>query len=201
MGTRTTGGARLRRQDIVAAVARLIAEKGLAALTMRDIAGQLRCSVGTLPHYFKGKDEMVAAALKWSNDRVMARIEEMAQRGIALENMVPIIISVLPLDEQSDLEWRVRMCLWDSATTNPQLLTAVEEVRDGAMEMLQRLIGHLQRQGEIEPGVPAEAICQTLYHLAVGMGFNLLLLPLAERSAQVLPLVSYIEFLRPRAQA
>lgn len=189
---------KLKRAEIISAVAGLIAKEGLASLTMRNIASHLNCSVGTLPHYFKGKDEIVSETLRWSNERIMSRLEMMPLDGITLDMMGPIIISSLPLDEQSDTEWRIRLCLWDYAVTNSEMLAAVSEVKQSSLRVLHRLIGHLQERGEISGEVPTDAICQTFYHLAIGLGFNLLQIPLSERNAQVLPLISYIEVLRPK---
>jgi len=112
----TTATRTLSREDIVAAVADLIVDQGSSALTMRTIAARLGCSVGTLPHYFKGKDEIVAATLDWSNERIMGRLNAMPGE-MSIEVLLPIVISSLPLDEQSDREWRIRLCLWDHALT------------------------------------------------------------------------------------
>jgi AcrR family transcriptional regulator len=117
----TTASRTLSKDDIVAAVADLIVEQGLSALTMRTIAAKLGCSVGTLPHYFKGKDEIVAATLNWSNERIMGRLNAMPPGELSVETLLPVVISSLPLDEQSDREWRIRLCLWDHGLTQPAL--------------------------------------------------------------------------------
>lgn len=189
--------ARLNRQDIIATVAHLIAQKGLSALTMRTIANHVGCSVGSLPHYFAGKDEIVAEALNWSNERILNRLNTMPLEEVSVDTLIPIVISSLPLDEQSDIEWRVRLCLWEYATTNDELLEKVEDVRQQTLEVLNRLLGHLQKQGLIVDNLPAREIGISIYHLAIGLGFNLLHNPLAEREKHVLPLISYIDYLKP----
>ena len=65
--TSKTADHKLSRDDIIAAVAELIAEPGLENLTMRNIASHDGCSVGALPHYVDGKHDIAVAALIWSN--------------------------------------------------------------------------------------------------------------------------------------
>ena len=55
-----------RREEVAGAAARLIAEKGLEALTTRALAKSLGCSIGVLSHYFSSKEEIVIAAFRWA---------------------------------------------------------------------------------------------------------------------------------------
>lgn len=105
---------KLSRDDIIESVAYLIAEQGLETLTMRNIAKHVGCSVGTLPHYFEGKDDIVIAALNWSHERIFKRLDSATQNDQPqLDNLYPLISASMPIDEVSDIEWRVRLCLWD----------------------------------------------------------------------------------------
>ena len=82
---------KLSRDDIIASVAALIAEEGLDTLTMRNIARHVGCSVGSLPHYFDGKDDIVDAALNWSNERIFSRIGSLPQNEIHVESLYPLL--------------------------------------------------------------------------------------------------------------
>lgn len=198
MPNKNTVDHKLSRQDIISTVALLIADKGLESLTMRTIANHVGCSVGSLPHYFKGKEEIVTAALNWSNERILNRIHTMPLEEVTVDTLIPVVISSLPLDKQSDIEWRVRLCLWDYATTNPEMLAAVKAIKKQVLTVLNQLLSHLQKKAYIATDLPAEAIGSALYHLAIGLGFNLLHTSLDKREEHVLPLISYIDFLRPR---
>lgn len=186
----------LSRDDIVAAVADLIVEQGLSALTMRTIAAKLGCSVGTLPHYFKGKDEIVAATLNWSNERIMGRLNAMPPGELSVETLLPVVISSLPLDEQSDREWRIRLCLWDHGLTQQALQQTLHDVMAQANEVLERIISHLQQRQLLTSSIDARIIATTLFHLTIGMSFNMLHQPLNERHALLHPLTHYIDTLR-----
>ena len=96
---------KLSRDDIITAVAELIAEQGLENLTMRNIANHVGCSVGTLPHYFDGKDDIVVAALKWSNERIFSRLGNMPLAELRLTALYPLISAAMPTDNYADIEW------------------------------------------------------------------------------------------------
>lgn len=184
------------KQSMIAKVAVLIAEKGIADLTMRNIANHVGCSVGTLPHYFSGKEDIVTAALNWSNERILSRIDGMPTHEISLDSMVPLVLASFPLDEQSDMEWRVRLAFWDYAATHSELLEALTSVKNEAMAVLGGIIAFLQEKGEIKADRDPEVMGQTIYHLSTGLGFNLLHLPISGREQGLEPMIEYINSLR-----
>ena len=51
-----------RRDDIVRATLRLVARKGFAGVTLREVATEVGVVHGLLRHYFSSRDELVAAA-------------------------------------------------------------------------------------------------------------------------------------------
>lgn len=52
------------RETLVEGCTRLFADRGYASLTMREIAGALHVSTGTLYHYFPAKDALFAAVVR-----------------------------------------------------------------------------------------------------------------------------------------
>ena len=187
---------KLSRDDIIAAVADLIAEQGLENLTMRNIARNVGCSVGTLPHYFDGKDDIVIAALNWSNERIFSRLGSMEVDEIHLENLYPLIRTAMPVDGLSDTEWRVRLCLWDYAATNEEMRETVNAINDQVTDLLKGLMDHLQDCGEIKADQDKDVTAMALFHMCIGGGFNMLHTPLDEREAKLQPLLQYIESIR-----
>lgn len=187
---------KLSRNDIVAAVAHLIAEQGLESLTMRNIARHIGCSVGTLPHYFEGKDDIVIAALNWSNERILGRLSNLPASEIHLETLYPLLTAAMPTDRQSDMEWRVRLCLWDYAVTNEEMRESVNAIEDAAIHTLNSLVGYLQEAGEISNATDANTIALTMYHMCIGASFNMLHKSMEGRDLQLQPLFSYLEGIR-----
>ena len=187
---------KLSRDDIITAVAELIAEQGLENLTMRNIAKQVGCSVGTLPHYFDGKDDIVIAALNWSNERIFSRLGNMEMDEILLETFYPLMRTAMPVDGVSETEWRVRLCLWDYAVTNEEMRETVNNINSSVTELLKEILDHLLENGEIKAQADKDTTALTLLHMFIGGGFNMLHTPLAEREAKLQPLFNYIESLR-----
>lgn len=192
----TSNTDKLNRNDIITVVAHLIAEQGLENLTMRNIARHVGCSVGTLPHYFEGKTDIVIAALNWSGERIFGRLNEMNPMQISLDNLYPIISTSMPLTEQADIEWRVRLCLWDYAVTDPEMKQSVSETTTIAHTILESLIVKLQNKGEIRKNIDPESGALMLYHLCVGAGFSMLHLPFDQREKLLLPLTNMIDNLK-----
>ena len=187
---------KLSRDDIIAAVAGLIADQGLENLTMRNIARNVGCSVGTLPHYFDGKDDIVIAALNWSNERIFSRLGNMSVDEIHLETLYPLMRTAMPVDGVSDTEWRVRLCLWDYAATNEEMRATVNSINESVTDLLKGLLDHLQDKGEIKADQDKDVAALALLHMCIGGGFNMLHSPLEEREAKLQPLFNYIESIR-----
>ncbi len=187
---------KLSRDDIISAVAHLIAEEGLEKLTMRHIAKQVGCSVGTLPHYFSGKEDIVIAALNWSSDRIMTRLSAMPPSEINLENLYTLMSASMPLTDLSDIEWRVRMSLWDYAVTNEDTRDTVHAISKVANEILVELIAYLQSVGEVRKELNQEATALAIYQMCIGAGFTMLHTPMDTREAQLIPLYNFIENIR-----
>lgn len=186
---------KLSRDDIITAVAELIAEQGLENLTMRNIANHVGCSVGTLPHYFDGKDDIVVAALKWSNERIFSRLGNMPLAELRLTALYPLISAAMPTDNYADIEWRVRLCLWDYAVTNTEMRSQVIEINETVVNLLSDIIEQLQACGDISCEHDKTITAMTLYQLCIGGGFNMLHSAIDERQSKLKPLLNYIESL------
>lgn len=187
-----------RREEVAEAAARLIAEKGLEALTTRALAKSLGCSIGVLSHYFSSKEEIVIAAFRWADQRIDLRMQEASAQGnLSLDHFFPIIKAGLPLDEESDLEWRVRLNLHTFALTHQDSLEAELEKNTQNRSLMHTMIKALQAQGELRSDIDAEDITNIAFDLVIGMAKNLIMRPFSEREARAEYLFRMIEQLRP----
>lgn len=64
-----------RRDQLVAAATDFVLEHGLIGLSLRPLAAALGTSDRMLLYHFAGKDDLVAAVLRESNDRSVGRID------------------------------------------------------------------------------------------------------------------------------
>jgi TetR/AcrR family transcriptional regulator, transcriptional repressor of bet genes len=63
-----------RRQSLIEATARCLAHNGVQGTTVRGICAEAGVSPGLLRHYFAGIDDCIAAAYRWTGDRVQAAL-------------------------------------------------------------------------------------------------------------------------------
>jgi TetR/AcrR family transcriptional regulator, transcriptional repressor of bet genes len=65
-----------RRQSLIEATARCLARHGAQGTSVRTICAEAGVSPGLLRHYFGGIDACVAAAYRWTGDRVQAALAD-----------------------------------------------------------------------------------------------------------------------------
>jgi AcrR family transcriptional regulator len=64
-----------RKQQIVRAAAKRFARHGLGKTTLEEIARDIRIGKATIYHYFKSKDELFFASLKWEANQFIEDIK------------------------------------------------------------------------------------------------------------------------------
>jgi AcrR family transcriptional regulator len=94
-----------QRRVITAAVARIVARDGIAAVTMRDVAAEAGIKLGRLQHYMASKDQLIDAA---AGDEATAAVDRVHERMAALgpgvnehDRMRATLVGLLPLDDRS----------------------------------------------------------------------------------------------------
>ena len=185
-----------RRQDISVAAAKIIAEKGIEALTTRCLSQELGCSLGALSHYFANKEEIILAALKLADQRIFERITNAASVPFKLDKFKPIVLQVLPLDKASDREWRVRLNLITYALTHPDVLKQQRKQLKTGYAIAGDLIEQLQAAGEISRDIEAKQAARTVVDMMIGMAMNLLMLPYSDRHKHIESIEPFWEALR-----
>jgi AcrR family transcriptional regulator len=188
-----------RRNEVAEMAARLISQQGLEGLTTRALAKALGCSIGVLSHYFNNKEEIVIAALRWADQRIDERMQEAIGGTPSLDAFIPVIKAGLPLDEASDLEWRVRTNLHTFALTHTDTLKAEQEKFRSFRDLMGEMIANLQRDGHIRGDVSAADLTLAIFDLVVGLARNLLMLPMDQREEHAAYLFRMVEQLRPPA--
>lgn len=71
-----------RRQSLIEATARVLADKGAAGVSVRAICAEAGVSPGLLRHYFAGVSEAIAETYRWMGLRIAAALDDaVAQAG------------------------------------------------------------------------------------------------------------------------
>src|SRR3989304_2448977 len=105
-----------RHQEILAAAARVITDRGLAETRISDIAIQAGVSAGLILYYFESKDRLLSAALTFANDQFYLRMpREIRRISSAREQLRRLIDLSVPgyLPDYGRLdEWALWVEVW-----------------------------------------------------------------------------------------
>ncbi|MEM7321643.1 MAG: TetR/AcrR family transcriptional regulator [Actinomycetota bacterium] len=158
-----------RRAEIVAAAARLIAEEGPEAMTMRKIATEAGCTIGRLNHWFDSKDDLVEAVLEHASSAAVTR-SGASMRGEETR-LDDVLAQFLPLDDTRVDELRVWLVFWALSIGRPNL-------RAGYARRVDRIRGQLQRHlARTHPEADPEALADLLMATVDGIAVNALAEP------------------------
>lgn len=152
---------RAREDAIVHTVNRLLAEKGFDAMTVDEVAAAVGIAKASLYKHFPSKEDLAAAAMV----RVMRRAQDYLHG-------VPADLS--PLDKlRTVARWTMEVQLAGEMPSLPSqnsslraTLMANRDYLDGLMAISDQLGGWIeaaQKEGTLNPDLPAIAVLYTLY--------------------------------------
>ena len=147
-----------RRFTIAQAAVTVIAEQGLEATKLSDIARLAGMTTGSVSHYFSGKDAVLMAALEMSYDMMFADMAEVS----ATKNysFYDIIVRALPITQQK----RTAMTVWMAFCSRSLAVAEVGRHQTDShfrwhSKVKQELKRHCERNGVAMP-VDADDLCQ-----------------------------------------
>lgn len=163
-----------KKTEIANAALLAIAERGLDEVRMVDIARATEATTGQLVHYFPDKDAMLLAALDEIMARLLARIAEPGgRRTLASE-----IADALPVDAESQRDWRIWLQFWGRAMHNPAFGPRHEAYyRQITATLAAGLRGHIS-------AAKAEALADAIVAAVDGIGVRATLEPNAWPAAR-----------------
>jgi AcrR family transcriptional regulator len=120
-----------RRREIGAAVCRVVAARGLDAVSLRHVAAEAGVSMGRVQHYFATKDEMLLFAFRLISDRVAERIGRLRSDD-PRTFLRALLLELLPISEAARAEAPVLAAFLAQSVVEPRL---AEPLRAGGREM------------------------------------------------------------------
>lgn len=109
-----------RRDDIIRATLTLVARKGFAGVTLREVATEVGVVHGLIRHYFASRDELVAAAFDF------AVTSELASDRALLDGLDPLGALAGWLAATPEDHYRVWIDAWSEAGRTPALAAALD---------------------------------------------------------------------------
>jgi AcrR family transcriptional regulator len=166
-----------RRRELAAAVWRIAARHGLAAVTVRAVAVESGWSSGALRHYFPGRSDMLLFAVDHAIDEVRHRTAALAtgdatgpdEPGRALAVVRAFLAQLLPLDEQRRVESEVWLELAVRALTDPELRERRRQVDGLVRDAVASAVEWLDRHGLVGTGRDRPLEVRRLHALLDGL--------------------------------
>jgi AcrR family transcriptional regulator len=164
-----------RRTSVADAAIRTIMNGGMARCTLKDVAAEGGWSTGVVQHYFRTKRDLILAAVERLASQNDVTLEQCSRAfpERALSALHAYCSAVISNEEpKSPTWWRVWVCLWAGAMSDPELAKAVKHHRRRWRAQLEKLI----RAGQLDASIPvhldAEREASRLARRIIGIGVD-----------------------------
>ncbi len=181
-----------RREHIAKIVAELMSTVGVENTTIREISRQSGYSRGFIEHYFQDKEELVAAALNWINEQSLQRAQTKLQDSKGLAALRVLGEITLPISEESQKEWRVRLQYWGMAAVHPEHKKEQSRRMNVVEKMFLNHLREAQEMGEIPKKIDVAPLAQDLLHRMYGLSCVAILRPSHFTKQRQLEAIDYI---------
>jgi AcrR family transcriptional regulator len=159
----------IRKPQLLAAAAEVIAERGMAATRISDIAERAGTSAPAVLYWFESRDELLAEALTFAEesyyDRLAARLD---QHDSASARLTELIASSGAGDD-----WALWMELWTRALRDPGMRDA-RQLDDRWRDQIAEIVREGQEAGEFG-GPDPERVALELAALIDGLAVQVTL--------------------------
>ena len=107
----------LRRRDVTAVAAELVADRGRSALTVRNVASAAGYSTTVVSHYFDDVSDLLHEVYEFAASRARRRIDAVLVNDPT--DIEGLIEAVLPLDLERQQDWQIWFAFWSEAIAVP----------------------------------------------------------------------------------
>jgi len=165
-----------RRRELAEAVWRVILRSGVEGVSVREVAAEAGWSSGALRHYLGTKDELLAAAARLLEERVVRRLMVRPDGLTPREAVLAALCEVLPLDDERRTEGRIWLAFVNRSLVDERV--AQEHRRllfDGVRELCGRVVHEMAGLGFLVPSLDPDAEAARLHALVDGLAVHGLL--------------------------
>jgi len=143
----------VRRDQMLAAAATLIAERGFSDTRIADVAERVGASPALVIYYFGTKDSLLTEALRWSERSFYAAAEEMLKSTEKLRDRLEVLLDWnLVADKQQDVagDWGLWFDLWAQAFRHPEVKKDRADLDAQWRDLIARIVQDGIDHGEIQ---------------------------------------------------
>ena len=158
-----------RKAEIAEAAVKCFKERGFHNTTMQDIYREARLSPGAVYNYFESKEDIVATAIKMSQERNREAMASAAS-GTPEEALMKLGRIYFSCAREVDLarEASFDFALYSEAFRNPRIRAALRASLEAALKSLAEVVEHNQRLGVLNDRLDAVAIARVLFSILAG---------------------------------
>ena len=151
------------KASLTDSVLRIVAERGLDGVTIREVAAASGVSIGTVQHHFHSKDDLLAAAFQEVVRRTRGRLEDIRLGSDVRANLARVLRELLPLGAGRAVEARVYLAFSARAATAPRLA----EIQQAVLAELHRGLVEAFALAWGESASPTR--CRTAAHATIAL--------------------------------
>ena len=166
------------REDIADALIRVVAERGLDAVSIRTVAREAGVSIGTVQYHFATKDDLLLGAYERVIDNVTTRARSFPEPDKHPAQYIRALLrQLLPLDEARELEARVAIAFTARSVHSPRLTELYSLGYRALVDAIAGALGRAVQLGEAAPGIDPEHGAVEAVALADGLAWHALSAP------------------------
>lgn len=158
-----------RRAQFVEATASLIAAGGISDLRIRDIAREAGFSPGLVAHYFTDQEDLLSETYRWAYRRQAGRFLVAAGAPGGLATLQRALVAILPTDDETEFDWRVRLAYQAQHRTSSQIQEVEKSSQQAFIAQIRRLLERARERGELGDGVEPPLEAMVLASLVTGL--------------------------------
>ncbi|NEA33121.1 TetR/AcrR family transcriptional regulator [Streptomyces sp. SID13031] len=166
-----------RGAHVLRAVVDVIAERGLEAATMRNVAAAAGISLAQVQYYFRSKDELVAAAFQHVTELFDLKLATVDLSGPPRRVLREALELWLPIDESRARDARVWLAFSAAAATSPTLKEIAAATDNELRGALARLLDAAAAEGDLPEVTDTETEAALLLAVLDGLVVQSLAMP------------------------
>ena len=160
-----------RRLQVAEGLFATVAERGLEATTLRDVAVAAGVSVGLVQRYFRTRAELLRFGIEVIYERAESRIQHVVIAPPVRKVIAEVVKTMLPLDDARGHEFRVLLAFWQTSLHDPEMAATHREATHRLIDGLADAFAGAQRTGELpedlDPGMEARLLMALVDGLAL----------------------------------
>ena len=146
----------VRRRMLLDAARGVIAERGLHATTVRDVAAAGEVAVGTVTYHFSSMEEVLAGVLENEMESYSAEIwSRAASAPTGLDGLTVLVDGLVASDLRTHEHWKLWLDFWALAAHYPQYATWQSRVYRDLHQLTADILRRGQADGSLVVGDPA----------------------------------------------